>query len=272
MRASQSKLARANFNVKMSTLSALPIPDYCQVEHYYGVTAYWFASNFTQSRYPNNQESSQACTLICLLVSSGVAQAKLHIGPESYNDLLTQVIAESIISGNRAYDRIMCRRLVKHHHLSVTDALKYCCPELCHMREWKWNVYHDNFEEQLVVNMNWFLEQWDRLDWQPDYLFMVLISNGRTVLFIFPKATKSAIFFDSHGHPDPNGSHSNSGRGIVVAQTARQNLEILVEWFIFKVIRPYTNANPVNYELACLYYTRKSSCERSCHHDCSCSH
>ncbi|CAB0032397.1 unnamed protein product [Trichogramma brassicae] len=141
----------------MSTLSALPIPDYCQVEHYYGVTAYWFASNFTQSRYPNNQEckcaaearrdkiassrgrlstASQACTLICLLVSSGVAQAKLHIGPESYNDLLTQVIAESIISGNRAYDRIMCRRLVKHHHLSVTDALKYCCPELCHMREW----------------------------------------------------------------------------------------------------------------------------------------
>ncbi|XP_050446856.1 uncharacterized protein LOC126849237 isoform X1 [Cataglyphis hispanica] len=208
----------------------------------------WYHSDFTQSRYPPGQEISEACTLICLLVAVRISREHLLIHDIENCSKLNIIVAEAMIEGNAIHAWLIKERLISHPYLSTEEALKYGGKSLNELKEWKFNVFHEEIGISLYKNINTFLYEWYKTP-KSHTLFMLLITCGRTILFIFQEITYKVMLFDSHSHI----TASNSNRGLVIAQTTIDRLESLCNWYTEKVLKNCYNTQANKYELAFLY-------------------
>ncbi|XP_015173146.1 PREDICTED: uncharacterized protein LOC107064683 [Polistes dominula] len=219
------------------------------------VNLYWYHPEFSQSRYPPGQGISEACTLICLLVAQRVSQGNILINNVDTCPELSVIMAEAMVEGNATHAWIISQKLIPHPYLNTEEALKYGGRSLTMLKEWKFHVFHEKIETSLYTNIKSFL-----IDWYKDplstNLFMLLITCGRTVLFIFQEITYKVILFDSHGHSTVK--HPN--RGLVVAQTSIDKLESLCDWYNHEIVNNCYNMQSYQYELAFLYPENVCKC------------
>lgn len=174
----------------------------------------WYNQEFSQSRFPPGQKVSKACTLICLLVAQRIAQKGLLLRDvEKSPPEIVSIIADSMIEGNAIHAWIIKNGLVSHPYLSTEEALKFGGTSLSLLREWTFQVFYERIEHGLFRHMSDFLREWYSAP-KSSNLFMLLITCGRTVLFIFQQNTYMVTFFDSHSH----GTAENPNRGLVIAQ------------------------------------------------------
>ncbi|XP_008208732.1 uncharacterized protein LOC103316514 isoform X2 [Nasonia vitripennis] len=218
-------------------------PNYIK-ETYGNVDVFWYQAEFTQSRYPPGQEVSEACTLICLLVAQRISQLGLQVLDVDSTPEFNVVIAEAIIE---------------------EEALTFGGKKLSMLKEWNFQVFRENLDTTLYRNIKSFLCEWYINPESPN-LFMLLITCGRTILFIFQQKTKKVILFDSHGH----NSARYSNKGLVVAQSPITSLEELCRWYVREVIHNCYELEADQYELACLYHQQSRRSISSCY-ECKCS-
>ncbi|XP_011505121.1 PREDICTED: uncharacterized protein LOC105367952 [Ceratosolen solmsi marchali] len=238
-------------------------PNYYK-EYYCNVEVYWYQAEFTQSLYPPGQEISEACTLICLLVAQRISQLNLRFINVNSNLEFNIIMAEAIIEGNKIHSHIVKNNLVPHPYLNTEEALKFGGKNLNKLREWKFQIFREHLDTSLHNNIKIFLYEWYKNP-VSDNLYMLLITCGRTILFIFQQQTEKVILFDSHAH----NSARNSNRGLVVAQSSITKLNELCNWYIRNVIHNCYSLDADQYELACLYYEephKSSNCW-----ECRCS-
>ncbi|XP_066603724.1 uncharacterized protein [Prorops nasuta] len=217
------------------------------------VNVYWYHSQFSQSRYPPGQEISEACTLICLLVAQRICQAGLLICSIENCPSFNILIAEAIVEGNSIHEWIVSQGLIPHPCLNTEEALKYGGRCLSILKEW-FRVFHEKIQG-LSHNIKTFLQDWYKGP-KSKNLFMLLITCSRTVLFIFQEVTYKVTLFDSHSH----GAIKNPNRGLVVAQTTIDKLDLLCKWFIEDIFYSFYTIKADQYELAFLYQQRPSHC------------
>ncbi|XP_016918101.1 uncharacterized protein LOC108001568 isoform X2 [Apis cerana] len=175
------------------------------------VVVLWYNQEFSQSRFPPGQTISEACTLICLLVAQRISQTGLLIYNIEKSPQFIAIIAEAMIEGNNIHAWIVKKGLVSHPYLSTEEALKLGGRNLNLLREWTFQVFYERIQNGLYQHINDFLHKW-YLAPRSKNLFMLLITCGRTVLFIFQE--NMVTFFDSHSHS----TIVNPNRGLVIAQ------------------------------------------------------
>ncbi|CAK9802265.1 hypothetical protein ANTQUA_LOCUS3208 [Anthophora quadrimaculata] len=156
---------------------------------------------------------SKACTLICLLVAQRISQTELLLYDVQKCPKIIAIIAESMIEGNAIHAWIVKRGLVSNPYLSTEEALKLGGKSLSLLREWTYQVFYEKIEDGLYQHISNFLHQWYSAPLSKN-LFMLLITCGRTVLFIFQETAYMVTFFDSHSHS----TSTNPNRGLVIAQ------------------------------------------------------
>ncbi|XP_031784572.1 uncharacterized protein LOC103316514 isoform X1 [Nasonia vitripennis] len=239
-------------------------PNYIK-ETYGNVDVFWYQAEFTQSRYPPGQEVSEACTLICLLVAQRISQLGLQVLDVDSTPEFNVVIAEAIIEGNDIHSYIVKNKLIPHPYLNTEEALTFGGKKLSMLKEWNFQVFRENLDTTLYRNIKSFLCEWYINPESPN-LFMLLITCGRTILFIFQQKTKKVILFDSHGH----NSARYSNKGLVVAQSPITSLEELCRWYVREVIHNCYELEADQYELACLYHQQSRRSISSCY-ECKCS-
>ncbi|XP_012225542.1 uncharacterized protein [Linepithema humile] len=187
----------------------------------------WYHPNFTQSRYPPGQE-------------------------------------KAIIEGNKIHAWLIKNKLISDPYLNTEEALKYGNKSLNKLKEWKFNIFHEEIEASLYKNINIFLHEWYKAP-KAHTLFMLLITCGRTILFIFQESTYKVMLFDSHSH-----TTVNSNRGLIIAQTTIDRLELLCNWYNQDVLKNCYNTKADKYELAFLYFY-DAQCSGHNKVSCSCS-
>ncbi|XP_034943670.1 uncharacterized protein [Chelonus insularis] len=223
-------------------------PSYIKDASVKEIQVYWFSSKFTQSRYPPGQETSQACTLICLLVAQRICQSGLQIKNIEKYPQLGIFIAESIVEGNRRHASIIRKSLVSHPYLDTVEALKFGGKRLKSLVEWKFHIFREDIKKNISNNIQQYLEEWYQSP-KADTLIMLLITCGRTILYIFQEMIGKIILFDSHNHSTPQ----YPDRGLVIAQAKFEQLKSLCNWYIDAVLYNCFNAHADQYELAFLY-------------------
>ncbi|XP_076228983.1 uncharacterized protein LOC143175172 [Nomia melanderi] len=253
----------------MSLLPSLIIdshfPSYIKEYVYNNVTVYWYNEEFAQSRYPPGQRVSKACTLICLLVAQLISETGLLIYDVDTTSEITNYIAKAMIEGNAIHAWIVKQRLVSHPYLSTDEALRHGGDRLNILKEWTFQLFYERIEKGLYQNISHFLQKWYALP-KSKNLFMLLITCGRTVLFIFQENTHMVTFFDSHSHQ----INARSNRGLVIAQTTIDKLQFLCKWYIENILNKYYNMESnQQYELAFLYPKDTDCC--GCNSPCTCS-
>ncbi|XP_074110394.1 uncharacterized protein LOC141534748 isoform X1 [Cotesia typhae] len=217
----------------------------CQVKD---IQVYWYSPKFSQSRYPPGQFSSEACTLICLLVAQRICHERLRLWSVEKCPRLMISVAESIIEGNKTHAWIIKRALVTYRYLSVDEALKFGGKRLATLKEWKFKIFKEDIK-MMYRNIQDFLQLWYQKP-KSENLVMLLITCGRTVLFLFQESINKITLFDSHGHV----RWKSFCRGLVIAQAKIEKLQNLCNWFINDVLYNCFNLQPSQYELAFLYY------------------
>ncbi|XP_051176369.1 uncharacterized protein LOC127291340 isoform X2 [Leptopilina boulardi] len=90
------------------------------------------------------------------------------------------------------------------------------------------------------------------MDWykhpRSENLFMLLITCGRTIIFIFQNQINKVLLFDSHAH-----NNFENKFGLIVAETTIDNFEVLCHWYIESILHGCYYAFSNQYELAFLY-------------------
>ncbi|XP_076639874.1 uncharacterized protein LOC143351806 [Colletes latitarsis] len=228
-----------------------------------GVTVYWYNEEFSQSRYPPGQKISKACTLICLLVAQRVSETGLLIYNVDTCPEITAHVAEAMVEGNATHAWIVKKGLVSNPYLSTEEALKLGGQSLEILTEWTFQVFYEKIERGLYQHINNFLHKWYGSP-KSKNLYMLLITCGRTVLFIFQESTYMVTFFDSHSH----NSIANPNRGLVIAQATIDKLKLLCDWYIEEILNKCCNTKANQYELAFLYPDDKACC--GCSSSCTC--
>lgn len=74
-------------------------------------------------------------------------------------------------------------------------------------------MFKEDIDINLCNNIQVFLKEWYKKP-KAESLIMLLITCGRTILFLFQGNTKRVTFFDPHAHP----TQRFSNRGLVVSQ------------------------------------------------------
>ncbi|XP_076247012.1 uncharacterized protein LOC143186988 [Calliopsis andreniformis] len=248
--------------MSLSPLINSHFPSY--TKHYFGnrVAIYWYEEEFSQSRFLPGQKVSKACTLICLLVAQRISQTGLLIHNIEKCPEITTILAEAMIEGYAIHAWIVKKGLVSHPYLSIEEALKHGGRSLNLLREWTFQVFYERIEKGLYQHVNSFICKWYAAP-KSKNLFMLLITCGRTVLFIFQESTHMITFIDSHSH----NTLVNANRGLVIAQTTMDKLKLLCDWYIEDILNNCYNTKATEYELAFLY-PHNSSC--SCKSLCNC--
>ncbi|KAL0114739.1 hypothetical protein PUN28_011800 [Cardiocondyla obscurior] len=223
-------------------------PSYVKDRFNNDVEIMWYHPHFTQSRYPPGQKRSEACTLICLLVAARISRENLLIYDIESCPRFNIIIAEAMIEGNATHAWLVKEKIISHPYLNTEDALNCGGESLKILKEWKFYIFREQIETTLYKNINIFFHEWHRAS-KSHNLYMLLITCGRTILFMFQENTRKVTLFDSHSHI----IDINLNYGIVVAQTTIDKLESLCSWYIQVVLKGCYNLQVKKYELAFLY-------------------
>ncbi|XP_066141145.1 uncharacterized protein [Euwallacea fornicatus] len=211
----------------------------------------WFESKFCQSHYNihNRTNGSNACTLIAILMASKCHQYNVIINHphKSLNIRLIHLLAMSMLEGNKLHEELSNKRLLKNINLNIPEALKYTEDKIANLVEWKSSIYMQRLSTSLCENIKRNYKEWlKQHKGTVEDLYVALIADIRTVLFLFQKKSNTITLFDSH-------QHSMEAAGALIAITTRDQLAQLCFWFIDMVRKCY-NSDPSLYELSFLYF------------------
>ncbi|XP_044751747.1 uncharacterized protein LOC123311741 [Coccinella septempunctata] len=212
----------------------------------------WFESKFSQSfyNYQNSANGSNACTLICIILAARCnrSREKLPIcGNKEVSPKLINIFAKSMLDGNHIHNTLKKKGMLKNINLTVPEALSFADKMACGLKEWKCMLYLEPLYTSLFQNLktNW-------LDWidghSHDDLYVILITDSRSVLFYFHDESDNIVLFDSHQH--------SADKGACLAVVKRQRLKTLCKWFAETLSVCY-KCNPRLYELSFLYFEHK---------------
>ncbi|KAJ8920779.1 hypothetical protein NQ315_004920 [Exocentrus adspersus] len=211
----------------------------------------WFESKFSQSHYNihNTSKASNACTLIAVLMASKCNQYKVTInGPQKcLNIRLIQLFAESILEGNRIHEELKQKNMLKHINLNVPEAIKFAGKEASQMTEWRSEVFMESLNKSLFDNIRKHWREWVKPKSETETLdmYIILVADSRTVLFLIQMKSDSVTLVDSHQH--------SSEKGAFIAISPRSKLKLLCEWYNY-VLSTFYGSEPSLYELSFLYF------------------
>ncbi|CAH1993985.1 unnamed protein product [Acanthoscelides obtectus] len=210
----------------------------------------WFEANFSQAHYKvhNASRGSNACTLIAVLMAAKCNKSKLMVNDpgESLNMRLILLLAESMLEGNKIHDYLKMKQLIKHINLNVPEAIKYAGPIAKTMVEWKSEIYTDLLSKSLYKNImeNWRV--WRGRLYGYD-LYVILVADSRTVVFIIQSKSDTVTLVDSHAHgPD---------KGAFIAVAKLRKLKHLCKWYS-DVMYTHYHSEPQRYELSFLFFNK----------------
>ncbi|KAF7284177.1 uncharacterized protein LOC143202138 [Rhynchophorus ferrugineus] len=240
----------------MSNTIELPFFPQYEIDRIFddNITVMWFEPKFSQSHYNvhNKTNGSNACTLIVVLIAAHLDKKKLLIYESEYstNKDLIQFLAISMLQGNKIHEELKMRRLLKHLNLNVPEALKYTENQTFNLVEWKSSIFMERLSKSLFENIKNTYMEWMKLKNKPSNdLYVILIADSRTVLFLFQDKPQTVTLFDSHQH--------TAEKGAFIAICHRSKLGYLCHWFR-DVIRACYNSDPKLYELSFLYFKHKA--------------
>ncbi|KAJ8941094.1 hypothetical protein NQ314_010499 [Rhamnusium bicolor] len=152
----------------------------------------WFESNFSQSHYKfhntRSSKASNACTLIVVLMAAKCNQYKVVVnGPQKcLNIRLIQLLAASMLEGNRIHDNLKIKNVLKHINLNVPEAIKFGGKQTSDMTEWKSEVYMEQLSKSLFENIRKNWKEWVKPSSETENLdmYIILVADSRTVLFL----------------------------------------------------------------------------------------
>ncbi|XP_030758309.1 uncharacterized protein LOC115884013 [Sitophilus oryzae] len=219
------------------------------------ISVMWFETKFSQSHYNvhNKTNGSNACTLIVVLIAAKCHATKVLINePEcGTNKKLIYLLATSMLEGNKIHEELKVKKLLKHLNLNVPEALKYTEDQTFNLVEWRSSIYMQRLSRSLCENIKVHYLEWLKINNKPDRdLYVILIADSRTVLFLFQHRTQTVTLFDSHQH--------SMEKGAFIAVTNRSKLKHLCHWFKDVVLTCY-NSDPKLYELSFLYFKNNKS-------------
>jgi len=227
-----------------------------------GEVMYWlFPEEFSQSRLGDRELGSNACTIIAVLTAAKLQVFRVPIWglPEQpLSRLLVATIAEAIIEGNDIYTNLALTGQLADPNLDVMEALLPVRQKYPFFSEWplmallgKENIIREPLGLTLGQNLSEIIMNWlynPPADKQSDAdLFITLVANTRTTLFVYQQQVAKVALIDSHSHP-------TIGAGALLAQTRVNDVEGLCNWFTEMSLHCF-GAGPdiMEYELSCLY-------------------
>ncbi|KAK5646686.1 hypothetical protein RI129_005150 [Pyrocoelia pectoralis] len=212
----------------------------------------WFEIGFSQSKYSYEKlaNGSNACTLIAIITASKCHFNHVKIeGPSQpiYGELVL-ALANGMLLGNSIHDGLKANRVISNFNLTIPQSLMYGKEYVRGLKEWCSELHAKPLQSSLYANMNRRWKKWHRVCVLKKRsvmdLYVVLISDSRSVLFIFQHDTDTVSVIDSHRHTDT--------KGALIATVSRPKLKLLCLWFA-DIIYKYYNSCPELYELSYLY-------------------
>lgn len=214
----------------------------------------WFEPDFSQCRYnfENSICSSNACTLIVLLVAYKCSREKIQLtGPgRSVNYYLIKALAESMLEGNEIHDDLKRKGALPHINLTVPEAITFAATRVNGIKEWKSMLYMECLSSTLYDNLKKNWNEWQKTSMfkQHQDLYVVLICSSRSVLFIINPNKNTVTLIDSHQH--------TCSKGALIAVASRQKTKYLCNFFCQVMSEYYKSASNL-YELSMLYFRRR---------------
>nr|CAD7419901.1 unnamed protein product [Timema poppensis] len=152
------------------------------------------------------------------------------------------------MAGNEIHEWLLRHGKLRHVNMTVPEAITAAGSSMRFICEWKSLVYLLALEESLYEQMTETLAEWHQNPppRRGSDLYVVLIADNRSVLFIFQKDMEKVTLVDSHQHLN---------HGAMVAQVPGARLEQLCVWYN-NVLRNYYGSRPECFELSFLYFKR----------------
>ncbi|CAG7829641.1 unnamed protein product [Allacma fusca] len=227
-----------------------------------GQVLFWlFPEEFSQSQLGDRELGSNACTLIALLTAARIQVLNIPIWglpDQPLSRMLVTTLAEAIIEGNDIYENLAISGQLTDPNLDITEALAPIREKYPLLAEWpilamngRENIIREPIGQSLSNNIREFLMYWiynPPIDKIPDSdLFIVLVANTRTCLFVYQPQVGKIALVDSHAH------HAIRA-GAVVAQSRAGDLDHLCDWFSAMCLHCYGAGPDISeYELSCIY-------------------
>ncbi|XP_049775538.1 uncharacterized protein LOC126458411 isoform X2 [Schistocerca serialis cubense] len=212
------------------------------------VIIWWFPRDFSQSRIGDKCTGSNACTLIALLVAHQCYKDNINISPgeQRLSSHIITALAESIMEGNEIHRQLLQKGNLQYLNMTVPEAMAAAKSKIKFITEWRSYVYLLDLGASLYEQMNDTLADWFRNPpaRKGSELFVILIAENRSVLFVFQKDQNKVTLIDTHQHLN---------HGAVIAQVETPNLEALCAWYAVLLRKCYA-ARPECYELSFLYF------------------
>ncbi|KAJ8969824.1 hypothetical protein NQ317_019531 [Molorchus minor] len=163
------------------------------------------------------------------------------------NIRLIQLLAASMLEGNRTYDELKVKNVLKHVNLNVPEAIKFGGVQTRDMVEWRSEVFMESLIKSLYENIKNKWEEWTESDLNTQNLdmYIVLVADSRTVLFVIQNKTDTVTLIDSHQH--------SAKKGAFIAITKFQKLKLLCQWYN-EILSKFYGSEPLLYELSFLYF------------------
>ncbi|XP_023014082.1 uncharacterized protein [Leptinotarsa decemlineata] len=209
----------------------------------------WFEPNFSQSHYniQNVNKGSNACTLIAILIAAKCNQYKVTMNnPEKCISIkLIVILAESMLEGNSIHDSLKVSNQLPHINLTIPEALKFAERD-AEITEWKSEVFMEPLAFTLHENITKSWIEWTKFHFESGVsnLYVTLVADSRTVLFIIQMRSETITLVDSHQH--------SSDKGAFIAVVHFSKLKYLCQFYNEALLK-FHNSVPQLYELSFLY-------------------
>ncbi|CAG9858299.1 unnamed protein product [Phyllotreta striolata] len=237
----------------VSDMPELPFFPKYEVEHIYdnSLCVVWFESNFSQAYYNvhKTNRGSNACTLIAVLMAAKCHKHNLivHYPVNGLNMSLIKLFALSMLEGNQIHESLKFKNQLKHINLNVPEAINFGGPDMTGIVEWKSEVFMQPLATSLYENIktNWRLWLRSELTRENYTLYIILVADSRTILFIIQLKTETVTLIDSHQH--------SGDKGGCMAITELPKLKYMCHWYCDMLYKFYRSM-PKIYELSFLYF------------------
>ncbi|RZC35112.1 uncharacterized protein BDFB_000901 [Asbolus verrucosus] len=254
-----------------SELPFFPKNETIHLQNHPEIRVTFFEPKFSQSHYnyQNVSISSNACTLIAVLMASYCKHEMIIINKpdKCINVRLIHLLAYSILDGNKIHENLKANGTLDNFNLTVPEAMKFAGYRAEGLVEWvtklttirpcstKSMIYMESLFHSLYANIKTNLIEWSKTiknKYNNPDLYIILIADNRSVLFILQKETVTLV--DSHQHSD------NKGAFIAVSSTEKFN--ILCLWYSHIINKCY-KCDPSLYELSFLYFHNKENSQQA---------
>nr|XP_018897792.1 PREDICTED: uncharacterized protein LOC109030988 [Bemisia tabaci] len=213
------------------------------------LTILWFPPNFSQSKFGDRRAGSNACTLICILVSYKVHKTGLklpNIRMQEAWEPLMNILAESIVEGNTIHERLRKENKLVEDNLTVPEAIHATRHHVERVTEWESTIISSRMKTSLFDYLSNKVMAWydTVLSQKGSDLYVIVISLNRSVVLLFQKESETVTLVDSHSHYP---------HGAAIAQVPFKKLRELCNWYAC-LLRDSAEKPIKQYELSYLYF------------------